>query len=211
MTTLPLKTLKPKRFYFFLILFITPLLVIGVILISYLTVKAINFSYRGSLIHEHPTIINQLMDDPQMGFSPALNSHTIRQNYNYFTDHLGARVNNKEEQTASNIDMLTIGGSFSWGFGMSNEKTFTERIKVGQKLKVANLSMGSYGLTTSWLMLKKNIALRPKLIVYGFINDHMARAHIPCAPAVKCIATPFVAIDENNNLFIKPPFKKSIK
>src|SRR5262249_34854076 len=40
-------------------------------------------------------------------------------------------------------------------------------------------------------MLRRNLDLRPRLVVYGFIADHMKRNISPCAPAYGPLCLPF--------------------
>jgi hypothetical protein len=49
-------------------------------------------------------------------------------------------------------------------------------------VSVANFGMGSYGTVQAFQSLVRNLELRPRVVVYGFIQDHLRRNVSPCAP-----------------------------
>ncbi len=74
--------------------------------------------------------------------------------------------------------IIVIGGSFSQGWGVDDEETFS--FKIQKKLdnyKVKNFGQGGYGTVQSYLLLEdllKNNS-HVKLIIYGFIDHHEYR------------------------------------
>ncbi|HSF20297.1 MAG TPA: SGNH/GDSL hydrolase family protein [Vicinamibacteria bacterium] len=152
--------------------------------------------------------------DPQIGFIQSRNASTLRSlantdfRYQIFTDRRSARVNEKGQQTPDRVDMLTVGGSFAHGHGMANEHSFTERLGRATGLRVANFSLGSYGTTQSWQMLERNLDLRPKLVIYAFIEHHLWRNINPCAPSYSyCLAVAYVAFEDDDEArpYLHPP------
>jgi hypothetical protein len=154
-----------------------------------------------------------LQRDDEIGFVAARNARTLRRHltsdlrYHLFTDERGARVNTPGDQTPSRIDLLTIGCSFSWGHGVENEDTFTEGLRGRLGVRVANFAMGSYGSVHSLLLLRRHLDLRPRLIVYGFIDDHLRRNLSPCAPSYApfCVPMAHVALTASSLPTIRPP------
>jgi hypothetical protein len=154
-----------------------------------------------------------LQRDDEIGFVAVRNGRTLRRHlasglrYHLFTDDLGARVNTPEDRTPPRVDVLTIGCSFSWGHGMENEETFTERLRQRTGVTVANFAMGSYGTVHSLLLLRRHLDLRPRVIVYGFIDDHLRRNLSPCAPSYApfCAPVAHVAFATNGTPTIRPP------
>jgi hypothetical protein len=74
--------------------------------------------------------------------------------------------------------IIIIGGSFTQGWGVNDEDTFSFRIqKKFNNYKVKNFGQGGFGSVQSYLLLedvlKKNKNV--KLIVYGFIDHHEYR------------------------------------
>jgi hypothetical protein len=56
-------------------------------------------------------------------------------------------------------------------------------------------------------MLQRSLDLRPRVVVYGFIADHMKRNISPCAPAYGPLCLPFsyVGIDERGTPVVRAP------
>ncbi len=100
-----------------------------------------------------------------------------------------------------------MGGSFSWGHGMENDKTFTEILGREFNVPVANFAYGSYGTVQSLQLLERHSNLKPKVIIYGFIADHLRRNLSPCAPsyAPYCLGVSYIAFDEKDDPYIHSP------
>ena len=81
---------------------------------------------------------------------------------------------------------------------MENEDTYTARLAERWNVPAANLAFSAYGTVQSLQMLQRSLDLRPRVVVYGFIADHMKRNISPCAPAYGPLCLPFsyVGIDE---------------
>jgi hypothetical protein len=152
-----------------------------------------------------------LRDDPEIGFVARESSACFRHeatglNYHLFTDGRGARENFTSKSRPIHSDVITIGCSFSWGVGFENEFTYSTLIERKTGLSVENFSMGSYGTVQSYLMLRRNLDLHPKYVIYGWIDDHLNRNISPCAPNYipVCAATAYVSVA---NLQIMPPVR----
>ncbi len=104
--------------------------------------------------------------------------------YHVFTDRLGARVAARGDQTPDRVDILVIGCSFTWGLNIESEDTYSAQL--GQILQVAtvNLGVNGYSSIQALQMLRQNLALRPKVVIYGFITDHLRRNLAPCLTGV---------------------------
>lgn len=152
-------------------------------------------------------------DDSIIGFVPKKNGKSWRHHmdndlqYHLYTDKRGIRVNSPGIQTPDSVDLVTIGCSFSWGHGIESNKTYTSILSDNLKIKTANLAMGSYGTVQSLLFLQRNIDLKPKVIVYGFISDHIRRNLSTCAPnyAPICLSPAYIDFDEKKLPYIHSP------
>lgn len=153
--------------------------------------------------------------DEIIGYKASANASSTRIHrkrglkYNIYTDKRGARVNVPEQPVKEKIDLLTIGGSFSWGHGMENAQTFTALLGEELTINVANISFPGYGTLQSLQALENNIDLKPRAVIYGFIFDHMRRNLSPYAPSSIPVYTyqSHVERDEDNNLRIRLPAK----
>ena len=115
-----------------------------------------------------------------------------------------------------NDEILVIGGSFSQGWGVNDEDTFSSKLqKKYNNFKVYNFGQGGYGSVQSLLLLEKQIPKMksPKLVIYGFIEHHEYR-NAARSQWLRTLAqyskrghvnTPYGLIGKNNNLIIKPP------
>jgi hypothetical protein len=151
--------------------------------------------------------------DEEIGFVPVRNGATVRHHpssglaYRVFTSDRGARVDARGERTTAPLDLMTIGCSFSWGHGIENHETYTSVLARRRSLRAANFAFASFGTVQSLQMLARNIDLRPRVVVYGVIEDHLKRNHSGCAPAFgpACLPCAWVDFDAARGPFIQPP------
>ncbi|HEU0107849.1 MAG TPA: hypothetical protein VFT38_16830 [Vicinamibacteria bacterium] len=144
---------------------------------------------------------------------PVRNAASLRRHpraglaYHVFTSDRRARVSRRGERTPPEVSLLTVGDSFSWGHGVENEDTYTARLARRWGMPAANLAFSAYGTVQSLQMLQRSLDLRPRLVVYGFIADHMKRNVSPCAPAYGPLCLPFsyVGTDERGQPVIRRP------
>lgn len=163
----------------------------GIEYLSYWTVPPLPIKLSGDPI---------LAYDSEIGFVPRPNSSTARTEavgltYNVHTDRRGARVSRPGEQTPEKVHILFIGDSFTWGHGVESEDTYAAIIPKMLGLNGANIALGSYGTTQALQMLHRNIDLRPRLVVYPFIADHLRRNVSGCSPTYYpfCLDASFVS------------------
>ena len=151
--------------------------------------------------------------DDEMGFVPVRNGASLRRHpraglaYHLFTSDRRARVSARGEATPPAVDLMTIGCSFSWGHGVENPETYTAVIARRAGLRVANLAFSSYGTVQAVQMLERNLDLRPRIVVYGVIQDHVKRNLSGCAPAYgpACLPCAWVDFDPAGRPFLHPP------
>jgi hypothetical protein len=145
--------------------------------------------------------------DPILGFSlrPNINLQHIYPNINLFTDNIGARVNKPGVISPKKIDVLGIGCSFTWGDHVNYEHTYLSLLAKNTGLIVSNVAMPSYGTTTAFLSLEKYKYLCPKIVIYGFIEEHMRRMLLPCAPCDLPFCRPNPFVNFNPDPYIQEP------
>ena len=167
--------------------------------------------------YRHPTGIVILEGDwtreldREIGFVPVKNGSSRMRNlfaglsYDIFTDDRGGRVNSPGLKAPGRVDLLTLGCSFAWGQGVDNRNTYTERLGRRLGLAVENLAVPEYGTVQSLLMLERNAALKPRVVVYGIIEDHLRRNLSPCVEdfyARRCVPVPYVALGGGEDVFL---------
>jgi hypothetical protein len=151
--------------------------------------------------------------DAEIGFVPAADSASVRRHpragleYHVYTSDRRARVSRRGERTPPEVGFLTIGDSFSWGHGVENEETYTARLAQRWKLPAANMAFAAYGTVQSLQMLRRSLDLHPRLVIYGFIADHMKRNISPCAPAYGplCLPVSYVGLDGSGTPVLRRP------
>ncbi len=205
-----------KKIVFSFALFLTTISIIVLILLLLTNWQLTKYKPHVRFFGDFP-----VASDPEIGFVARKNSSTYRVRldqqieYHLYTDSRGARMNKPGEVTPENVQIVTIGGSFSWGHGIENEETFTQRIREYLHVPVANFAYGSYGTLQSLQLLKRNVDIKPRVIIYGFIKDHIRRNLWPCAPSDYpfCSYVSYIDFNQEGVPFIKKPksdFKRFI-
>lgn len=157
-----------------------------------------------------------IVDDQEIGFIAATNASALREHdiglrYHIFTDGRGARANKATKKAPTHADIITVGCSYTWGHGVENEQTYSSIIERKTGLSVSNLALSSYGTVQSVLRLKRNTDLKPKYVIYGWINSHIQRNLSPCAPSYLPICSATAYVDFAPDPYIhKPIFSDSV-
>jgi len=134
----------------------------------------------------------------------------------YFTIGKDGQRKTGENNGGVDGEILVIGGSFSQGWGVNDEDTFSSKLqKKYTNFKVYNFGQGGYGSVQSLLLLEKQIPKMksPKLVIYGFIEHHeyrnAARSQwlrtLAKYSRLGTVNTPYGLIGKNNKLIIYPP------
>lgn len=172
---------------------------LGIYVVSYLMVPTFPVQFTGD---------RMLVYDDAIGFIPPANGATIGTqppdlggfSYHIVTNARRARVATPDYNPAT-VDVLTIGCSMAWGHGVEAEQTFTNLI--GEKVPALNLAMASYGTVHSLQTLKRNLDLKPKWVVYGFIDAHLRRNVSSCADSLMPFCLDISHVDRDET--IRPP------
>jgi hypothetical protein len=158
--------------------------------------------------------------DPEIGFVPSRQGNAkkiyniggARLEYHVYTDKRGARVSRLGEQTQEPVRIIFVGDSCTWGDRIEGGDTFSYGVAKRLDVSTANLSMGSYGTTQSLQLLRRNLDLAPRLIVYSFIDSHLQRNLNPCATSYYpfCLDQSHVTWKEGIPV-IAPPFSNGVR
>ena len=118
-----------------------------------------------------------------------------------YTDDRGARRDSANERAPASVDLMTIGCSQAFGSGIQNEQTFTSLVARKFGLRAANYAVPGYGGVGSLLRLRERLDQHPKVVIYGFWEDHLNRNVQRCAAidAPLCLELGRVAFDKNGN------------
>jgi hypothetical protein len=139
--------------------------------------------------------------DAEMGFVPVRNGASLRRHpraglaYHVFTSDRRARVARRGERTPPRVDLLALGCSFTWGHGVESDEAYPTILARRLGVPAANLAFSAYGTVQSLQTLRRSLDLRPRVVVYGFMADHMKRNLSPCAPAYGPLCLPISYVD----------------
>lgn len=190
-------------------------LMVGGTIAACVLVALLYFGYRGAALPRASFRISGdwLMErDDEIGFTPTRDGVTAVHHpdtdlrFHVFSDRRGARVSAPGAQTPARVDVVTIGCSFTWGAGVENEDTYARQLARTLGVTVANFGMGSYGSVQAFQTLVRNADLGPRVVVYGFINDHLRRNLAPCAPNYVPYCLPVSYLERDGDwIAIQPP------
>lgn len=151
--------------------------------------------------------------DAEIGFVPARDAVSLREHpragltYHLYTSDRRARVGRPHLRTPPQVDVLFVGCSFTWGHGVEHPQTFPALLEGMLGVPVANFAFSAYGTVQSVQTLERNLDLRPRVVVYPLIADHLKRNVSPCAPAYGpvCMPCSSAAVDPSGEVHIVPP------
>ncbi len=123
-----------------------------------------------------------------------------------YTDGRGARVSRPEEESMQ-TDILLVGCSQAFGHGVANEATFISLVARRLGKTAVNLSVSGYGGVSALERLRRNLDLRPRLVVYGLWEDHLNRNVRRCIEhnSPVCLERPYIRFDESGRPVIEYP------
>ena len=121
-------------------------------------------------------------------------------------DSRGARVPSRSMETPAPVDVMLIGCSFAFGWGVNEVDTFSGLIRENLHVRVANLGIPGTGTASALRSLERNRDLAPRVIVYTFVADHLRRNLSPCAPLPTpgCVSVPYVDWTTNEARIVDP-------
>lgn len=189
-------------------------LLLGIAVAAYLTVPRIPLIAEGDGL---------LVFDPEIGAraNPSAHARRIypavrdRQTFAFdiYTDDRGARVDGPGRKSPEQVDILVVGDSFTWGYALANEETYSRHLARELDVSVSNFAMAAYGTTQSLQILRRNADLAPKLVVYGIIAHHLERNVSACLPSYYpfCFSASHVAWNDAGLPAIAPPRSNGVQ
>ena len=149
--------------------------------------------------------------DDVVGFKPRANVHVTAyagsSQFDIYTDSRGGRVDRLSTDVNEHADIVGIGGSQTWGFGVQNEDTFLSVLSRGLGFSVSNLSVSGFGGVGSYLRLRENVDLSPRLVIYGLWEDHLNRNIKRCLEDASpvCLERPYYQLNQQRELALVLP------
>ncbi len=122
------------------------------------------------------------------------------------TDSRGARVAARGDETPVPVDVMAVGCSWTYGWGVEEPETFARILAEDLGIRVANLGVPSTGTTSALRTIERHRDLAPRVVLYTFMQDHLARNLTPCAAidAPKCISVPYVRWEDGVPRILPP-------
>jgi hypothetical protein len=96
------------------------------------------------------------------------------------------------------------------GPGVENQQTFASQVARKLDASGRNFAMASYGTVQSEQMIRRHRDLAPKIIIYGFVTDHMPLNGSGCGSSYYpfCLDLSHVTRDETGQFAIAPSGKQ---
>ncbi|MBO6520063.1 MAG: SGNH/GDSL hydrolase family protein [Rhodospirillales bacterium] len=112
---------------------------------------------------------------------------------------------------ASEVKVVAVGGSQTWGQGVKAEQTFSSVFASHLSIPNRNYGVSGSGGASSYFILKQKLAkISPKYVLYGFWEDHMNRNLRYCANNKFPVCSPLAYVSgTRENDFVLNPAKNS--
>jgi hypothetical protein len=121
--------------------------------------------------------------------------HLVAPEFAVYSDSRGCRVDGPDQAGPARVDLVALGCSFTFGFGVDNEETFVHRVADELELSTCNAAVPAYGTTAAVLTADRYADLAPKVLLYGFIGTHEKRNLLPCATTDEPYCRPVAFVD----------------
>jgi hypothetical protein len=143
------------------------------------------------------------VSDPELGVWNRPTHHFIKKTVlnpdeelvtHIWFDSNGIRVQGENQNIADQVDILVVGESNTWGQGVSYHNTYAALLGEKLGMSVANLGLiGSNGVQ-GLLLVRRYLPCKPKLIVYGFWEEHFASniRRCPNIDSPVCLGRPVI-------------------
>jgi hypothetical protein len=200
--------IRAAFFWAIILLVQVTVLVTGIGYMSYWTIPPFRVHVEGDSFFSY---------DSEVGYVARPNSSAkwtvfdadgkISLQFQVHTDGRGARVANRGEQNPKPVDIVFVGDSFTWGYGVEGHETFALKAITALGGTGANLAVAGYGTTHALQLLRRNRDLAPKLVIYPLLRVHLSRNVSSCATSAYpfCLDDAYVAWNEEGRPYIALP------
>lgn len=112
----------------------------------------------------------------------------------------------RRHEILEHADVLTIGCSFTFGYGVEAEQAYPAIAGNASGYIVANGAVPGYGTLGALRRLQHLAGLHPKLVIYGFIDPHLKRNLSPCGSLSNwvCRSQAHVTISDRGPEIVSP-------
>gem|GEM_PF-4168693 len=130
--------------------------------------------------------------DSEVGYLARPNLRVVNDNpaLSYFTNELSARVATPNVSLPAKVDVVSVGCSQTMGQGVASDDTFTGVLERKFGMTGQNFGMSGYGGVGSLLLMRRALRLKPRVVVYGFWEDHLNRNVEACLESGMPFCTP---------------------
>jgi hypothetical protein len=116
-------------------------------------------------------------------FNPHETWHSMDEVLDWFDENGVRYLNCRPSLLGSNgeaADGLFSAGSSGVGYGVASDETYTSDLARETNRVGLNFGVSGFGGVGSLLVLRRELDLAPKFVVYGFWEDHLNRNVRPC-------------------------------
>ena len=128
--------------------------------------------------------------------------------FDAYTDARGLRVSAPGVETPTQVDLLLVGASYLYGWGVNQPDTLAGVMESNTHLRVANAAVPSQSTLGAMRALEAFADLKPRWIVYDAIDGAFRWSVCPCVqgiPTPLCVPQEYVAFDRDGTAHLPGP------
>jgi hypothetical protein len=130
--------------------------------------------------------------------------------FDSYTDARGLRVSARGVETPAQVDVLLVGASYFYGWGVDQPDTLAGVLEANTRLRVANAAVPSGSALGAMRAIEEFADLRPRWVVYDLTDGHSAWTVCPCVQAMPtplCVPQEYVAFDRDGAAYLHAPIR----
>jgi hypothetical protein len=130
--------------------------------------------------------------------------------FDSYTDARGLRVSAPGVETPARVDVLLVGASYLYGWGLDQPDTLAAMLEANTPLRVANAAVPSGNALGAMRAVQEFADLEPRWVVYDGLDGTFPWNVCPCVqgiPTPLCVAQEYVAFDGDGAAYMPAPIR----
>lgn len=130
--------------------------------------------------------------------------------FSSYTDARSLRVSAPGVETPAQVDVLLVGASYLYGWGVDHPDTVAATLEANTRLRVANAAVPSANTLGATRAVEEFADLKPRWVVYDSIDGTFPWNVCPCVQGIRtplCVAQEYVAFDRDGAAYVPAPIR----
>ncbi len=130
--------------------------------------------------------------------------------FSSYTDSRSLRVSAPGVETPARVDVLLVGASYLYGWGVDHPDTLAATLEANTRLRVANAAVPSANTLAATRAVEEFADLEPRWIVYDAVDGTFAWNVCPCVQGIRtplCVPQEYVAFDRGGAPYLPEPIR----